>query len=418
MSSPVVLEPHTLSRFLPFRRLSALELILLTRQCRLLEVRRGMELAALDEVDTDEIFLLEGELALIARDGAIRRMQAGTANSLAGVASLRPRQHRVVADSSVKVLLVPQGVMLALPEPERIAYQVDELELDLTEDDDRLFASLLTDLPRQQVRLPVSRNGAASIRALIQHPQLGMAQLAQAAMIEPSVALRLIGAANHPFMQAGSPVQSCFEAVARLGVETSCRLLHLFTGSEQVVDRYSVIAGRFAAAVKQSREVAYLCAQLCEFAPGLIAARAYLVGLLHAAGEIAALSYAAAWPELSLDGPRLEHCLSRVRALFGATLLREYGLNSEIVMAATVADDWMREGDNSPNPRPDYADLVILAELHCLIGSPRMASVPPMHTVPAFQRIANRELTPSRSLNMIRVARAQAESGRAPELAA
>lgn len=418
MTASVVLDPHTLSRFLPFRRLSALELILLARQCRLMDVRRGMELAALDEIDTDEIFLLEGELALVARDGAIRRMQAGAANALAGVASLRPRQHRVIADSTAKVVLVPQTVMLSLPEPERALYRVEELELDLGEDDDRLFASLLVDLPRQQVRLPVSRAGAASIRALLQHPQIGLVQLAQAAMIEPSVALRLIGAANHPFMLAATPAQSCFEAVSRLGVDTSRRLLQLFTGSEQVVDRYSVIAGRFAAAVRQSREVAYLSAQLCEFAPGLIAARAYLVGLLHAAGEIAALTYAAAWPELSLDNARLERCLERVRALFGATLLRQYGLNSEIVMAATVADDWMREGETGKNPKPDYADLVILAELHCLIGTPRLKSVPPMHTVPAFQKLATQALTPARSLDMIRLARAQAETGRAPNLAA
>jgi HD-like signal output (HDOD) protein len=377
-----------------------------------------MELAALDETDTDELFLLEGELALIARDGAMRRLQAGGANALGGVAALRPRQHRVVADTSVKLLMVPYALMQALPEQELTPYHVDELELDLGDDDDRLFASLLTDLARQNVRLPVSRNGAASIRALIQHPQLGMAQLAQAAMIEPATALRLIGAANHPFMLGTTPVQSCFEAVARLGIDTSRRLLHLFTGSEQVVDRYSVVAGRFFASVKQSREAAYLCAQLCEFAPGLVAARAYLVGLLHAAGEIAALTYAAAWPELSLDGPRLERCLERVRALFGATLLREYGLNSEIVAAATIAEDWQHEGEGGVAGKADYTDLVILAQLHCLIGSPQMRSAPPMHTVPAFQRLATVDLTPLRSLAMIRVARSQAESAGMPVLAA
>lgn len=418
MSSQAVLDPNSLSRFLPFRRLSALELVLLARQCRLLDVRRGMELASLDETDTDELFLLEGELALIARDGAIRRMQAGAASALGGVAALRPRQHRVVADSTAKVLLVPYGVMMALPDQDRNSYRVEELELDLADDDDRLFASLLTDLPRQNVRLPVSRNGAASIRALIQHQHIGMAQLAQAAMIEPSVALRLIGAANHPFMLGAAPVQSCFEAVARLGVDTSRRVLHLFTASEQVVDRYSVVAGRFFATVKQSREAAYLCAQLCEFAPGLVAARAYLVGLLHAAGEIAALTYAAAWPELSLDNQRLERCLERVRALFGATLLREYGLNSEIVNAATVVEDWGRGNEAAGGQPPDYADLVILAQLHCAIGTANARAVPPMHTVPAFQRIANSELTPTRSMAMIRIARAQAETGRAPELAA
>ena len=418
MSSLASLDPQYLTRFLPFRRLSALELLLLSRQCRLLEVRRGMELAAIGETDTDDIFLLEGEVALIARDGAVRQMQSGAANALGGVAQLRPRQFRVVAESAAKVLLVPYALMEALAEQERVPYQVDELELDLNEDDDRLFAALLTDLPRHNVRLPVTRAGAVAIRALVQAPQLGIIQLAQAAMIEPSVALRLIGAANHPFMTAAVPVQSCFEAVARLGIDTSRRLLHLFTSSEQVPDRYSAIAGHFNAAVRQSRETAYLCAQLSEFAPGLVAARAYLVGLLHAAGEIAALTYAAAWPELSLDADRLQRCIDRVRPLFGATLLREYGLNSETVTAATVAEDWQRDAGGGKNASADYADLVILAQLHCAIGTARARAVPMMHTVPAFNRIAQGELTPTRSMAMIRIARAQAETGRAPELAA
>ncbi len=419
MLRSVVPDPQTLSRFLPFRRLSALELLLLASQSRLLDCRRGMEIAAIGEVDTDEIFLLEGELTLVAAEGTVRRMAAGAANALGGVAQLRPRQFRVRADSPAKVMLVPASLMSLLTEHENASYRVEELELDLNDDDDRLFAGLLTDLPRQAVRLPVTRAGAASIRALALSPASGMLPLAQAAMIEPSVALRLIGAANHPFVATSAPpVQSCFEAVSRLGIELTRRLLMLFTNSEQIMDRYSPVAGHFGAAVRQSRELAYLCAQLSELAPGLVAARAYLVGLLHLSGELAALTYAAAWPELALDTPRLERCLQRVRPLLGATLLREYGLNSEIVTAATISDDWERRRGRDEPADADYADLLILAELHNAIGTVRARTVPPMHTVSSFQRVAHAGLTPSRSMDMIRAARVQAEQAQAPTLAA
>ena len=404
-------EPEVFSHFLPFRRLSPVEHCLLSRRVRIEQYRRGAELAAIGDIESDEIFLLSGALTLIAQDGGRRRVDTGTASALGAISQLRPRQFRVVADSLVEVLLVPLDVMHWLNQQATNQYSVAELELDENDDDDRLFAAMLTDLPQFRVNLPVTRAGAAAIRGIVNQTNQGLAQLAQAAMIEPSVAVRLIGAANHPLSAPGRNKQSCFEAAAHLGVETTRRLLTVFTASEFVPDRYSTIHARFAEAVRRSRECAYLCAQLADLTGTLVAANAYLAGLLHAVGEIAALAYAEPWHELCLDKQRLEACLNRLRPTMGATILREYGFNSDAVLAASSATDWAREIEDGL----DYADLVILSLLHSAIGTEHARKVPPMHTIPAFARVTHGELSPSKSLAMIRTARALADKARPPD---
>ncbi len=404
-------EPSWLARFLPFRRLTPLALILLAGRLRAFEVPAGFRLADFGETDSDELFLLEGRLQVLARDGQVRDMEAGAANSLGAVAHLRPRQFRITSATTARLFAVPHSIIGNLQDAAAANANLDELGLDMREDDDRLYAALLVDLPQQQVRLPVTRQGAALARSLLNDPASTPQQLAQLAMLEPALALRLIGAANHPVFAEGPAVQSCQEAVARLGVTTARRVLQLFIQQAHVPDRLSPMAPAIQNAVLRSREVAWLCAQLAELSPPLTVARAYLVGLLHEVGELIALAYAENWPEIYMDEARFQRCRENLRASLSATVLRAYGLNSDYLLAASSANEWQREG----GPLADYCDLVILAQLHAVIGTQRVRDVPAMASVPAFARVASGALDPQRSLQMIQQARQRAHAAQLPQ---
>jgi hypothetical protein len=230
-------EISQLSQFLQFRRLSLIELSLLQHSARIIEFHRGQELTVIGDLDGDELFLLSGSVALIARDGAKRVVDAGAANALGAIAQLRPRQFRTLGEVQGSVIAVPFSVVDGLQKREQNKLTpVVKMELNQDDDDDRLFAMMLADLPSQQVKLPVSRAGAASIRALVAPQNVSVIAMAQIALIEPSVALRLIAAANHP-LYFDKPINSCFEAAIRLGNVTTRRLLQLFTAPECVPDR-------------------------------------------------------------------------------------------------------------------------------------------------------------------------------------
>lgn len=404
--------PLALTRFIPFRRLNTLELVLTAHFAHEVHFCVGEVLARIGESESDEIFLLEGQVQLLARDGGKRSFAAGSTPAAAALAQLRPRQYDIIALSAGVAITMPAALIAQLnasiSEP---PYQLSELELSPQDDDDRMFAAMLQDLARQTVPLPLSRQGAATLRAQLHNPHAGLIGLAQAAMVEPAVAMRLLGAANHSVFFS-TPVQSCMEAVARLGETTSRRLLQWFCAPEFVPDRYSSIANEVASVVQSAREVAFLSAQLAEMTPGMVASRAYEVGLLHGIGELAALAYAEHKKDLSMDPLRLRESMRNARSLLGTSLLREFGLNGDFVMAASAFEQWQREVEGAV----DYCDLVILAQLHCAIGTARARELPALNNVAAFSRVAMGELTPSHSLAMIRIARAQAETAQLPVL--
>lgn len=66
-------------------------------------------------------------------------------------------------------------------------------------------------------------------------------------------------------------------------------------------------------------------------------------------------------------------------------------------MVTQEAENWLREHDEEA----DYADLVIVAQLHTYIGSEEMMTLPTLDQVPALKRLNLGELTPKLSLKIL-----------------
>jgi HD-like signal output (HDOD) protein len=97
------------------------------------------------------------------------------------------------------------------------------------------------------------------------------------------------------------------------------------------------------------------------------------------------------------DADLLERLVSRLRGDCGVMILRKWGFASEFIEVALHAEDWQREAGN----QPDYTDLVIIAQMHSYIGTPRMAEIPRIDTVPAFSKLALGDLGPGMSLRVL-----------------
>lgn len=58
-----------------------------------------------------------------------------------------------------------------------------------------------------------------------------------------------------------------------------------------------------------------------------------------------------------------------------------------------------------PGPKADLADIVLLARLHCYVGTKRMQKLPRINQLPAFHKLTLGDLTPEMSLSIIQEAR-------------
>jgi hypothetical protein len=82
--------------------------------------------------------------------------------------------------------------------------------------------------------------------------------------------------------------------------------------------------------------------------------------------------------------------------------LKYWRLEDAFQEVVSNASNWHRIG----SAIPDNVDVMLLARLHALIGSPEQARLPRLDEVPAFAKLARGELTPRHSLAMLEAAEA------------
>jgi HD-like signal output (HDOD) protein len=102
------------------------------------------------------------------------------------------------------------------------------------------------------------------------------------------------------------------------------------------------------------------------------------------------------------DEKNLREAISELKGELGSTLLEHWGFVDNLVEVVNHSEDWLYE---SGHDKPNYADLVIVAKMHTLIGKPGQKELPPFNTIPAFQKLANGGLTPQKSLKVLVEAR-------------
>ena len=94
---------------------------------------------------------------------------------------------------------------------------------------------------------------------------------------------------------------------------------------------------------------------------------------MHDIGALAVIAYARDFPEVADNPSALESSIGALRTQLSGMILAKWALPAELVTAAKEAENWTRQGPD----RADYADLVIVAQLHDgVAGDVDIAAVP------------------------------------------
>jgi HD-like signal output (HDOD) protein len=148
---------------------------------------------------------------------------------------------------------------------------------------------------------------------------------------------------------------------------------------------------------EHSRKVSAVCYVLAKITRQFNPEHAMLAGLLHDIGIIAILSYAEHYPNVATNEDLLKQLIHDTRSKIGGQILKNWGFMEDLVTAAEEAENWLRDSE----PSADYADLVIIAQLHCFIGTPKMQDLPMLDQVPALSKIGLDDLTPKMTIKIL-----------------
>lgn len=360
--------PGALRHLSTLRELPQDELHTLSNQLYVHEGRQGNVLLDLGATDEATLYLIEGSCRLIAEDGGIKVVSHTEPSAQAPLARLRPSHYRVVAESDVRYLRIDNELIAettgSFDQSSALSLETYEVE----EEDDsgqmdaenRLTLQIYEDLNTGRLLLPSLPHVAVRIGEAVNNEDSDARRVAALIETDPAIAVKIVKAANSARYGGVSQVATVAEAVARLGMQNTQVMVITFALRELFRTRSRPLEKRMLALWEHSRRIAAMTQVLAEKVGGLNVHEALLAGLVHDIGVLAVIGYARDFPDVVAHDDALDASIQALRSQLGGMILSKWQLPGELVTAAKEAENWYRDHDG----KPDYADLVIVVQIH------------------------------------------------------
>ncbi|MBK1872950.1 MULTISPECIES: HDOD domain-containing protein [Marinobacter] len=408
MASQESLPLRRLKEFQPLNRLTDDQLVVLASRAERRTHGPGQRVLERGVRDGLDYFLVTGKVELESVDGRKSVIEAETDQALNPIARLQPRMYDVTAVKPCEFLVVEQDVLNQLLRSAPVA----QVEMDSGEshggesEEHHLLMEFYAELRSNQLKLPSVPDVAWKVRRLVDRDDSTADEVATAVSADPAMAAKLVRACNSPLYRGFSDVRNVRETVVRLGMRTTRQLVTVFSMREVFKSRHPSLQKEMEKLWRHSREVAALCWVLADHATRLNPEEALLAGLLHDIGVVPVLVQAEHHVNLFADDTNLKNAISELRADVGTAVLGSWSFPPAFVEAVRHAEDWAYE---SREAEPQLVDVVIVAQLHAMIGSSQNEGLPAFDEVPAYRRLGNLELNASRSLELLTEARARVD---------
>lgn len=252
-------------------------------------------------------------------------------------------------------------------------------------------------LRKDHCELPSLPDLALKIGKAIENRNNNNNDIARLIQLDPSLTARIISVVNSAAFGSVRKITNTLQATNRLGRDKvrnlvySCLLKSIFKVKSPTLKR------RMENLWQHSASVAALSFVLGRETPGIDPEQALLAGLVHDIGAVAVLGGINKFPALANREAVMNHTIDSLREEAGIRTLRQWKLQNEFEDVVRNARNWHRIG----SAIPDNTDVVILARMHALIGTPEQATLPHIDDVPAFSKLAKGELSPRQSLAML-----------------
>lgn len=350
------------------------------------------------------VFLTVGSIRVRTHSGQDLLLKAGTPQARYPL-PLRPGVEGLFATAPCDLLVVPRP---GNGRYER-AVELPPGHLELTAEEAVAMQQLRAHFLEAHCELPSLPDLALKIGQAIDDPKNANEDIARLIQLDPSLTARMVSVVNSAAFGGVSKITSINQATARLGrhkvrsLVYSCLLKGIFEASSPALKQ------RAEGLWQHSVGVAALAFVLGRATPGIDAEQALLAGLIHDIGSMAVIGGMHHFPVLSRREQAVDHVIASLRTELGLLTLRQWRLHGEFKDVIKDARNWRRVG----SAIPENPDVVILAQLHAMIGTPKQTDLPRIDTIPAFSKLACGQLTPRHSLGVLEEAEADVREMRA-----
>jgi len=259
----------------------------------------------------------------------------------------------------------------------------EAIAIDLTTN--KLLTDCYQHMQSDQLDLPTIPDISYKIRRAVSDDTASSHKIARVVQTDPAITARLIQIANSSLYCGRKKIESCPEALTRLGLQATQDIVTAFAIKSVFRANTDLIRQKMSILWTHSSYVAAISAVFAHKLPGFDPDRAMLAGLIHDIGTLPILTYADRYPEL-IDQPKaLVTTVRSLRADIGSQIIRKWDFPEDFQEVVQHAENWYRHTDAAPN----YADLVMLAQLHSFIGKVDIKKLPKIEDLPAYKKFGH-----------------------------
>ena len=264
----------------------------------------------------------------------------------------------------------------------------------------RLFQDFCEHFRIDDPRIPTLPDVAIQLRKAVEKNS-DIREIAHIVQMDPGIAAKIISVANSPLYSAAKPIETCQDAILRLGLVAVRSLVMALSVRSLFQGGNSQVTKLLREQWEQSLYRSTLCHVLASHTLSISPEQALLAGLFSDIGVVPFLYFADSYPGQGIQPGEIEAILPHVRGPLGTFLLAKWGVPEEFVPIPVLSEQWLyTEGE-----KLTLADIVILAKLHTYIGTPMQAQLPHIDSIPAYSKLTDSRLSPSMSLQFLHEAR-------------
>jgi HD-like signal output (HDOD) protein len=403
-----------LRKFIPLNEWSNRKLEMLAETLEIKHAKTGENLVEFNSDESLTYYLVTGKVQLKAVDGKERTLDSKSPHAAAPLSQLLPHKIMATCLSPVKYISIESNLINLSVSSGQLS-ESPELDEDLAVNDEiiahsdsvasQLALQLQDDLKQDQLNIPSLPEIATRVGRAIEDKSCNAESISRIIQTDPAITAKIVKAANSAFYGGHTPVETCSQAVIRLGMNVTHSLVVNYTMQDLFQTKSKAINLRMHRLWIHSIKVAAICYVLAKRCKAVNPDEAMAIGLLHDIGVAAILNQASKYPALISDPKAIDSAINELRSPFGSLILHSWRFSDSYISAAEEAENWMREIDGPT----DYCDIVILAQLHSYVGSKTALSLPPLDQVPAVHRLA---LGPKKSIAILKGSNEEIEQTR------
>jgi len=353
------------------------------------------------------LYLISGAVDSTAKDQKVSRFESNADGELLPIAQIRPSLYRVVTSEPTKYLKIYADHLTGFAQRlENDNAEMSVIEIDQSDEENALTIQLFQDLMSGNLKLPSLPHVAQNIQQAFADSAANAESICTIIQSDPAITAKLIMISNSALYGGKAKFESLQQAVVRLGLETTRKLVMTYAVKELFQGKTPHMKTQMQNLWKHSQHVACMCRLMANHLQGFDVEQAQLAGLIHDLGEVAILQYAQDNEELIENADLLMSAVEKLRPQITGMLLNRWNFGPEFVTVGEECEDWFR----NPGDQPDLCDLVLIAQYHAFIGTPEVKRLPPVQTLPAFAKLGMDDLDVEQIVEFLKRSRAEIEA--------